>query len=60
MTELEQAIKERDELKAKLAIAEEALEASECECEISLPVNDYLRDQICFRCEALAKLRGEG
>ena len=32
---------------------EEALKDSDCECEVSLPTNDYPRDVKCHRCEAL-------
>jgi len=35
----------------------EALEIAECECEISLPVNDFPRDVICHRCYTLKKLK---
>lgn len=33
----------------------EALNSVECDCEISLPVNDFPRDTICHRCQALTK-----
>jgi hypothetical protein len=45
---------------ARIRELEGALEVSACECEISLPVNDFLRDEQCARCAALSPKPDDG
>lgn len=54
--------KEYNQLLPKLTEAQrvikdfrEALECSDCYCEESLPVNDFLKSSTCHYCEALSK-----